>query len=181
MSKPIKGSQDEKRINAKLEEKLRNGLNPTTDHSPSGMGSEDIKSIEKDLSRAFQSYAMSHPNMFFDRTKTGFSLEAEHFVLRLQAAAHKQLKAEKATPSTHDSSDRELRDKLIEHYDGHPDGLERWLDNMMQLIKADREAAALSEAKRYCDDGHYHDDERDLAMLPSERLAELESQRDGKS
>ena len=30
-----------------------------------------------------------------------------------------------------------------------------------------------SEAAKYCDDGHYHDKERDIAMLPSEHLKEL--------
>lgn len=37
------------------------------------------------------------------------------------------------------------------------------------------EEAIIEEASHYCDDGHYHDNDRDFAMLPSERLAELKS------
>ena len=34
----------------------------------------------------------------------------------------------------------------------------------------------LDEANGYCDDGHYHDKRRDVVILPSERISELEAQ-----
>lgn len=37
----------------------------------------------------------------------------------------------------------------------------------------------LNEARGYCDDGHFHDYANDAAMLPSERIAELESKLKG--
>jgi hypothetical protein len=47
------------------------------------------------------------------------------------------------------------------------------VQKLLAVADAYTQSRVVEEAKKYCDDGHYHDDERDIAMLPSERLAAL--------
>lgn len=56
---------------------------------------------------------------------------------------------------------------------GKPYILDQGEKRLMQLIDAYVDSRVLEEAKKYCDDGHYHDEKRDIAMLTSERLAEI--------
>lgn len=46
-------------------------------------------------------------------------------------------------------------------------------DRLLALIDQYANDRVKQEAVKYCDDGHYHDTDRDVAMLPSERSEEL--------
>lgn len=58
------------------------------------------------------------------------------------------------------------------------DNLDVLVERLLSLKAKWQAKARIDEARHYCDDGHYHDNARNIAMLPSERLAELQPPKD---
>lgn len=56
---------------------------------------ESVKDIKQDIAASLRSYALSDNKQFYSSIDTGFALEADHLVLRLQAALHREYRKER--------------------------------------------------------------------------------------